>query len=892
MAYPLREFRRNFRRRRSATPGWILFFLPVMAWADWPQAAGPDGNWQGHGPAAPVHWSVAREENILWRTALPNGGQSGIAVAGGRVFLTTFAGYKEGDPKFSGTILGHCLDAGTGKILWSVKLQGPTESPMMYAYSDSTSPTPITDGEHVWFFNASGEMGCWDFQGREIWRRSYTPWPRPFPFNKQHEPILFGDVILNVEPPDGNPAAKNGWNYLRAIDKNTGRTRWIADDGTTSYCTSVFGHTADGRPAVLTGRGGWHGVPETPVGLSLIDLSPGHEGKTIWRFVADTDADGQPLKEPGSLGGPTWQSLYTLFWDADHAYWFRLNPEETHLVFDSHNGKLVREQSLIRGVDWRQWDPVAHKYIANLNVNLREMRELAPDNLLAPDEVIRVMPAWSCNIVVNGYHYFLTTVGKGRNDHPPKGRAGPSHCIARVNIATGKVEYLEVPVTVIRKPGVADEPIYGISQRTSTLNAQGQDVAAEDRSRTDGWEIPAFWGNAVAVNDRIYVTTMLGITYVIDSKAAVLDESALLAVNDLGPAGETWSLNAISYDQGRIYHRSLKEVVCIAEKGGVGAPRNLAAYSPAALPGRGLDQHPFFYTGQWDFRNPVQRMVIVRGGKITWSYEIPTKDTANTLQELSDATLLSNGNVVFARKTGAGEITPDKKLIWNYDAPKGCEVHVAQPIGRDRVMLVQNGEPAKLMVINIVTGATEQEFVLPTGNPHPTHTQFRRVQMTRAGTFLAAHHDQDKVVEYDATGKEIWSVAVPVPWDAVRLANGNTLVSSHNSFVREVNPQGETVWEFSQQDVPDIALFSLQEANRLANGNTVISNWVPNGIIDAQGVKDPSKWPTSVQVLEVTPAKKVVWALRSWTAPADLGPATVIQLLDEPGIPENREQQR
>jgi hypothetical protein len=208
------------------------------------------------------------------------------------------------------------------------------------------------------------------------------------------------------------------------------------------------------------------------------------------------------------------------------------------------------------------------------------------------------------------------------------------------------------------------------------------------------------------------------------------------------------------------------------------------------------------------------------------------------------------------------------------------------------VLIVQNGEPAKLMLINTQTNLIEKQFVLPTGNPHPTHTQFRRVRMTPAGTFLAAHHDQNKVVEYDAEGREIWSVAVPNPWAAVRLASGNTLISSHNSFVREVNPKGETVWEFGQSDVPDIALFSLQEANRLANGNTVISNWVPNGIVDAKGAKDPSKWPTSVQVLEVTPSKQVVWALRAWSPPADLGPATVIQLLDEPGIPENRELQR
>jgi len=511
-------------------------------------------------------WSVSRDQNILWRAPLPNGGQSGIAVWGDRLFLTTFDRYKEGDPKFSGDILGHCLDAKNGKILWSVKLHGPTPSPMLYAYSDSTSPTPMTDGKHVWFINNSGEMGCWDYAGNEVWRRSYTPWGEPYPFNKQHEPMLIGDTIINVEPVDETSPEKSGWNYLRGVDKLTGKTRWIADEGTTTYCTSVFGRTAKGEPAILTGRGGHHGVPERPVGLSLISLAPGSEGKTLWQYVADTDDDGKPLVEPGTLAAPTWQALYTLHWDDQFAYWFRLNPEETHLVIDSKTGKIVREQSLIHDVDYRQWDPVKKAHIVHQNVDLRDMRELSPRSPLAPDEVMRVLPAWHANIVINGYHYFLTTTAHRRNRHAPKGRAGPSHCIARVNVSSGKVEYLEVPVTIIRNEGERDQPIYGIAQRTTTLNSVGQDIAAEDRSRTDGWEIPAFWGSPVAINDKIYVTTMIGITYVIDSKAPVLDSSALLAVNDLGPAGETWSLNSISYDGGRIYHRTLKEIVCIGKQ--------------------------------------------------------------------------------------------------------------------------------------------------------------------------------------------------------------------------------------------------------------------------------------------------------------------------------------
>ena len=35
-----------------------------------------------------------------------------------------------------------------------------------------------------------------------------------------------------------------------------------------------------------------------------------------------------------------------------------------------------------------------------------------------------------------------------------------------------------------------------------------------------------------------------------------------------------------------------------------------------------------------------------------------------------------------------------------------------------------------------------------------------------------------------------------------------------------------------------------------------------------------------VQAIEVTPEKKVVWALRAWAPPADLGPSTTIQILD------------
>jgi hypothetical protein len=35
-------------------------------------------------------------------------------------------------------------------------------------------------------------------------------------------------------------------------------------------------------------------------------------------------------------------------------------------------------------------------------------------------------------------------------------------------------------------------------------------------------------------------------------------------------------------------------------------------------------------------------------------------------------------------------------------------------------------------------------------------------------------------------------------------------------------------------------------------------------------------------VTEINADKQVVWALRSWTPPADLGPATTLQILSQP----------
>lgn len=303
--------------------------------------------------------------------------------------------------------------------------------------------------------------------------------------------------------------------------------------------------------------------------------------------------------------------------------------------------------------------------------------------------------------------------------------------------------------------------------------------------------------------------------------------------------------------------------------------------SPEVLPGNGVMAHPFLYAGEWDTRKADQSMFIVKEGKIVWQYSIPLhKPSDNGIQEFDDVTMLSNGNILFSRMSGAGIVSPDKKLVWEYPAPKGTEVHSAQSLGKDRVLIMRNGNPAQAMIINTATNTVEKEIPIPT-TVTSTHGQFRHIRMTPSNTILVPHMGENKVVEYDLDGKVLWTVAAQSPWSALRLKNGNTLISSNKNFVREVNPKGETVWELTQADVPDYKLSNTQTAYRLANGDTVISNW-------CAGIKNDKEWAGTVQFIEVTPEKKVVWALRSWSDPVDLGPSTSIQFLDEPGNPEDQ----
>lgn len=497
---------------------------------NWPSAAGPHGDWTVQTSEPPPDaFSVRTGLNILWRRPLPEGGQSGLAVDGGRIFLSVIKPIGEvrnATDLMVTDITAMCLDAADGHVLWQHDMKGSAPSEAMYGFSDSSSPTPAVDGTHAVFTNASGRQTCFDYGGRLLWDRPFRPVTElngtHFPFNKQFEPILSDGLILNMEPDWKGEAGPAGWNHLFAFDVFTGERRWISEDPLTHYNMPALWRRPDGSRAVLMGRGAYHGVPEAPIGLSLTDFKT---GKRLWCFGAK---EGVSLYSEAVRDG-------TAFWWSDHS-------GELQLV-DASTGAPGAKWSLTKKVELNLWDAAAGKHGKELGVDLARRQ-------------MNVFPAWFSNIQVGRKLFFLCF-----KPGPFRKGIGPSYCAARLDLNSGRIEYLELPTAVDRTAG-APRYQWGTEARAGTQNSRGLDVAHDKRSQRDGWHWN-FNGNPIAVNNRIYYTTMSGLVYTLAADTADFGPEALLGVSDLGPAGETWTVNTPSCAGGRLYHRTLKEIICV-----------------------------------------------------------------------------------------------------------------------------------------------------------------------------------------------------------------------------------------------------------------------------------------------------------------------------------------
>ena len=487
----------------------LLLLIGSARCDDWGQASGPNGNFITEGKA-PASFSVARGEGVLWRVPLPNTGQGTVVVSKGRVFVASHAP-TDGDTETGSLIIGQCFDAATGKELWRRELPGTRTTDLSSLFSDNTAASPVSDGERVCFTNVGGSMKCFDFDGKELWTRTWVPFGRHH--SRQHEPILHDGkvIVVRVKPSDLDPkvTTKAGakplgrdrayWTWLHAYDMKTGELAWTGESGTGIHATPLLNKETS---RIVTARGGGHQPPEEPYGISLLNAA---DGKTIWDL---------PLK-----GYVSHQNGVS---NSDLAAQFVGN---NHVTIDLKTGKIRNKVSVLEGVQiCRQVDG---KYKIESGQKLKASKKPF---------------TYQTNLLVGDYHYFRSFSG---------------FRIGRVNVKTGKVEYLEVPVQVVQ----------GKANWTKALpndmrNAKGFLATNDKRNAGSGWGHCSA-ASPIVVGEHLYLPTMIGMVYVVKWNAAMLDENALVSISDLGPAGKTWSLSSLSFSNGRIYARTMKELICI-----------------------------------------------------------------------------------------------------------------------------------------------------------------------------------------------------------------------------------------------------------------------------------------------------------------------------------------
>ena len=253
--------------------------------------------------------------------------------------------------------------------------------------------------------------------------------------------------------------------------------------------------------------------------------------------------------------------------------------------------------------------------------------------------------------------------------------------------------------------------------------------------------------------------------------------------------------------------------------------------------------------------------LVSEDGKVQWTFPCVNPQ---------DCWRLPSGNFLFCFQTGAVELTPGQKVVWEYKAPEKTEVHACQPLPDGLVMLVEAGTSRIIEVDRTGKIAKEIKLAVP-APPVSLHDQFRGTRKTKEGHYFVCRKGEHKVVELDGDGKLLHEIKVPGDvHEAVPLPQGHLLIDCGDGHkVMEIDEQGKVVWELNENDLPGNPLRLMAGCQRLPNGNTIFCNFLGHGHVGAQP-----------QFFEVTHDKKVVW---EFTDHEHFKSINQIQLMDVPG---------
>ena len=202
--------------------------------ADWPQFLGPDTNNVSLEQGLNKSWSN-HPPRILWTVNLTDDGYAAPSIAGGKLFIVDHAGSND---------IVRALDISDGHELW--RYQYPDA---VAAHQGFTASTPLVEGNKVYTFSRRGKVHCLDAgSGAMLWSRDlaaeYQSKMPPWEFCMS--PVVDGDKLIFC--PNGDRCG------LLFLDKTTGKTLKEAAPGfLASYATPIIAMLNDVRQYVVFG---------------------------------------------------------------------------------------------------------------------------------------------------------------------------------------------------------------------------------------------------------------------------------------------------------------------------------------------------------------------------------------------------------------------------------------------------------------------------------------------------------------------------------------------------------------------------------------------------------------------------------------------------------------
>ncbi len=229
---------------------------------NWPQWRGPTGDGVSTETGLPVTWSI--DTNIEWSLELPAWSGSTPIIWDETIFLNVADGEN---------LHLWAVNRADGTVRWKRMLSSGNHRERK---QNMSSPSPVTDGEHVWVMTGTGILKAFDFNGNEIWARDIQADYGRFGLNwgyasspLLHQNALFVQVLHGMKTDDPS--------YVLRIDKLSGETVWRIERHTDAIRESPDSYTT---PALLEHEG------NTEIVITGGDVVTGHDpatGEELWR---------------------------------------------------------------------------------------------------------------------------------------------------------------------------------------------------------------------------------------------------------------------------------------------------------------------------------------------------------------------------------------------------------------------------------------------------------------------------------------------------------------------------------------------------------------------------------------------------------------------------------